>query len=278
MTKIYMDENKKEEMNTTPESSEVTGGEAQTDMSTSEATEVPSGATAQESPNSSNMWIAIVVIFGAIFIAGMTWYLNTGTPNADDTAVVVRDADYVLATVNGEEIYQKDLDARLAESAQQIAAQGVDLNDATVRAEVESQLLNDIIGYKLLVAASVAAGIEVSAEEVDVVLAGYLEQFGSEEALESELEKVGLTQDSFRERIIEQQQVQQYIVANTQQVEVSDEDIVAFYDSAVAGQEGAPALEEVREQIVTQLSAGAQQQEVLALVASLREAAEVEVK
>lgn len=272
-----MDENKKEEMNTGTETPEVTEVVEETEVATSEVTQAPAVAPTQEPQNSNNLWIAIVAIFGAVFIAGAVFYMNQGAPDADGAALVVRGADYVLATVNGEAIYQKDLDTRLSESAQQLAAQGVDLSDATVRADVESQLLDDIIAYKLLVQASADADIEVSPTDVSALIEGYIQQFGGEEVFATELEKIGLTQDSFREKIVEQQRLQQYISENVPQVEITDEDIAAFYASVVAGQEGAPALADVSEQIAAQLSAEAQQKEVVSFVDTLREEAEIEV-
>lgn len=264
---MYMEEENKKE--------NIEGGEATAPEFSSNDTASETAKTRIRTKNTKKLWIAIIVIFAAVSIAGMVLY--SGVDSDDDMQPVAgtHDPDYVLATVNGDSIYQRDLDTRLTESEQELVTQGVDMTDVVMRAQVESQMIADLINYKLLVQDSQAAGVEVDATEVDALIEGYVQQSGGEEALDIELDLIGLTQETFKDRVTEQLILQKYIDQNITTVEATEEDISAFYESYVAGQEGAPPLVEIKEQIATQIVTDAKQKEIEAFIAELRENADV---
>jgi hypothetical protein len=275
--KYMVDENKTDETVTT-EGTQLEQPNVEVDEQASDAEVVaPNVAESPQTQKETNkLWMTLAILFGAACIAAVVYYVNMDSVTGGADAMV-QDAGFVLATVDGEAIYQKDLDGRLTEASPELLAQGIDMTDPNVREGIESQILNDIISYKLLVSASAGLDIVVSDDEVDALMQGYVEQSGGEELLGAELGKIGLTRDSFRERIVEQLTLQEYISQNIGEVLISEEDINSFYEGAIAGQEGAPELEQVREQIVAQLTSDSQQQQVIAFVASLRAEADVVV-
>ncbi|MFT7507483.1 MAG: hypothetical protein ACI92I_000638 [Acidimicrobiales bacterium] len=264
-----------EEENKKVDESGVTAPKEESDHKATQA----GASAAKATTDTKKIWIVLAIIIGALLVFGVI--SNSKKVDTVDGQITTekRDAEYVLATVNGEPILQKDLDERVSEAAQNIAAQGIDLNDATQRTTVETQILEDMIDYSLLMQAATESVLTIDTQEVDALEQGYIQQAGGEDILDAELAKIGFTRESLKVQISEQVRLQQYILQNTEVVEVKEEDARAFYESLIAGsgQEEAPAFEEIREQIASQLTMNAQQESVQSLVATLRASAEVTI-
>ena len=104
-------------------------------------------------------------------------------------------------------------------------------------------------------------------------------QTGGEEKLIEQLSAGGITVEEFRANLREQLIIRQFLTVNTTifSISVTDEEVAEFYEQMNAGQEGVPALVEVRSQIEGQLIANKQQVELDAFIAALRDAAEIEI-
>jgi len=186
-----------------------------------------------------------------------------------------------LVVVNGEEIVQATINERIVEAGQALISQGVNIDDPSVRSQIELQILEDTINYTLLKQGVIKAGTPNDSAKLEEVFQTFVVQAGGEDQLATQLQQAGLTEDAFRERLVEQLRIDAYIGANVaiNDIVVSDEEISSFYDDATATGGGEiPPLDEIRDQITQQLIQQKQQELVLLFIDTLRENALIERK
>lgn len=129
--------------------------------------------------------------------------------------------DGVAATVGDTEIPTADLEARIeltleSDQMQQQLEQG---DPEQVRQNLQGQILQQMVLQQLIVQAAADEGVEVTEEDVAEERASLAEQFGGEEALEEQLQSVGLPQDQLEGEIrasVAIQQVTEGLMADTE--------------------------------------------------------------
>lgn len=208
--------------------------------------------------------IIVLAIFGALEITGKTHFLSSSK---------------AVAYVNGEKITQSDFDLRVNQILSSPQAQGLNLDDPSIRDSIEQQILTEIINTRLLLQNAKDAGIEIGDGEVDAEYRLMIERLGSEEVLLQEVKKGGLTEDEFRKNIADQLMIQAYLDDNvdTSSTTATEEEVQAFYDENVAGSDGAPALADIRTQIEDQIVSVKQQQLIGDFIALLRKDADIKI-
>ncbi len=247
-----------------------------------QSSEVSANLPKERTAKSGNhMRLVVAAAVLVLFIVGIAYY-STQDKNASNDVVALSaiDPTTVRAVVNGEEITQGVIVDRLSEAQGALIAQGVDLNNPDTRAQVEAQILSDTINYTLLKQAAAEAGTSVSDEEVETLYNQYITQMGSEEALATQLQSISLTLEAFKQRIREQLLLDAFISENVDfsGIEVTDEEISAFYENAVESLgEAAPPLDEVRTQIEEQLRTQKRQELTQIFIDSLREKADITI-
>lgn len=212
--------------------------------------------------------IAIAILAVAVLIIGALEF--SGKTN-------VLSGTRTLATVNGDKITEAEFDKRLNQILSSPQAQAFNLDDPAFRAQVEEQVLNEIINTKLLLEAAIDAGFTATEEETQAEYDLIVERLGSEEILNTELENGGLTNREFRENVHDQIVIQKYIEGqiDLEAFVVSPEEIAAFYDQ-ISGTEGIPPVEDIRPQIESQLLSEKQQEAIGELITTLRDGASIE--
>lgn len=237
----------------------------------------------QKDTKSIKIFVGVVAIVAVVI--GIMYYMGPNLaapkPVASNATVSSIDPETVLAIVNGEEIKQEAINARLQEAAQVLSSQGIDLTNPEVRAQIESQVLEDTISYTLLKKNAEEAGTQVTQDEIDATYEGYITQSGGEEQLIAQLAQIQLTPEEFRQRLQEQLTLDAYISENVDVdgISIADEEVQVFYDKAVAtAGDAAPALADVRTQIVEQLTGQKKQELIKVFTDSLRENADIELK
>ena len=229
---------------------------------------VSSHVSASRRKRNNNIAITMIIVAIAVFVV-----LNfTETIN-------LFDLQPSAAVINGEKINQSDVTDRIDQILSSPQAQGVDTTDPTLLAQVREQVLNELISTALLLQAAEAAGIVSDPEAVETEYQLAVTQTGGEEKLIEQLSAGGITVEEFRANLREQLIIRQFLTVNTTifSISVTDEEVAEFYEQMSAGQEGVPALVEVRSQIEGQLIANKQQVELDAFIAALRDAAEIEI-
>jgi len=183
----------------------------------------------------------------------------------------------VIATVNGEEITQEELDKSVEQTETLAQLQGIDTSDPIAREELQDQALTIIINTKLLIQAAKDSGIEVSDEQIDEQYGAIETQLGGEEALAGQMEQAGLTLEDLREDIAEQIMVDEFIRNNTnmENIEVTQEEIAEVYNQLVEQGQEMPPLDTVGASIAAQIEAQKQQTAITELVDRLRAEADI---
>lgn len=121
--------------------------------------------------------------------------------------------DRIVAIVDEEAILQSDLDreVELYRLEKEYSGEKVTADAATVREE----MLERLIESKLIIAAARQADMQVDDEaiqkSVDQKIQQYVEHFGSQEKLEAELRRSGMTLADYRNRMGSQLRDQQYM-------------------------------------------------------------------
>ena len=188
--------------------------------------------------------------------------------------------DATVATVNGVAISETEFENSSASVRATIEAQGGDTETEGAKAAIKSQAISQLINAQLLIQAATEAGYTADPAEVDAQIAAIEENFGGKEAFAARLEELNITEKMFRQDVVEQVMVTAYIEGETDIADtaVSDEEIAAFYANIQAQYgEDIPSVEDLREQIVADLQIQKQQAELGDIIATLRDAADIEI-
>lgn len=238
------------------------------DSSQSETPAVDSRVPPSRRGYNRNIAISVVIVVIAVVVA-LDFTGTISLFNLQSAAVVV----------NGEKIKQSEVDKRIEQVLSSPQAQTVDTTDPTLLAQVREQVLNELINTAILLQAAEEAGIVSDPEAVEAEYQLAVTQNGGEEALAEQLSAGGISIAEFRENLRDQFIIREFITANTTifSASVTEEEVSEFYEQISAGQEGTPPLSEIRSQIEAQLVGDKQQVELDAFIATLREAAEIEI-
>ncbi len=225
------------------------------------------------------VFVGIIAIIAVV--VGTMWYMGKNPPAPKPVAIQQVAPDTVLAVVNGEEITQADIDRRIQDAGQALAAQGINISDPAVRAQIQPQVLEDTINYTLLKQNAEKEGVVADQNQLDTTFQAIVDQAGGVEQLDTQLAQAGLTSEELKQQLHEQLQIDVYLSQNIalDDVTVSDEEIQTFYNQAAAQMgDTAPPLEDVKEQIVQQLTNQKKQELINTFALSLRENADINIQ
>lgn len=208
----------------------------------------------------------VVLVLGAIATFA---FLGAGKMNSGEPSV---------AKVNGVEITKAQYDEQLALVITSYKNQGIDTENAENKAQIEEQVLNDLINNELVNQGIVKAGITITDEQVQAQYDLLVTQAGGVEQFNQQLTLSNLTEAQLRENIKKQLGIQAYLAANidVSTATATDEEAQIFYDTNVKGQENAPAFKDIVEQIKQQIIAQKQQTLINSFITNLRGSAEIE--
>ncbi len=144
--------------------------------------------------------------------------------------------DTVVATVNGEEILESELDASVDQMVSSYEQYGLDMESEQgqmMLVQIKTQALENLIQQEVLMQAAEEAGYTVSDEELDTEIGGIKAQFTTEEEFEEALEANGFTPESYRKRLKAELMISEFFQAQIETKEVSEEEIEAYYNDYV---------------------------------------------
>lgn len=197
--------------------------------------------------------VLLLVVLGALHYSGVLPSLER--TDTDDSSSMQGDQDEsaVVATVNGAEVTRGELNERLDQIRASVPEGSP---DPTQDAAFELQIADELVNLALLKQEAEKQGFTVSDEDVASEIEEVTKIFGTEEALEAQLDAVGLTREEFERNVRNELLIRQVVEANTDinNVSVSDEEIQAAYESNFEGQENAPSLEDASDFIKEQLT------------------------
>ena len=183
-----------------------------------------------------------------------------------------------VVKVNDEKITQKELNVSMSQLELGAAAQGVDIADPKIKDQIQTQALDMLVNTELLKQEAKARGIKITTEDVDNRLTSLKEEIGGEEVLTERMMQFGVDEKTLRHDIENELTIQSLLdqVFAEKGLEVTEEEIVAFYDEAGGEKGGLPKLEEVRAQIEAQLKSSKEQEAVTGYIEELRAKATIE--
>lgn len=190
----------------------------------------------------------------------------------------------IVAEVNGEEINKEEFETAYTGQFQQMAMQAQMSGQEVDQAQLKEQIAESLVSQRLLVQETENRGIEASEEEVNETLTALAEQNGmaSSDEFLTALEEQGVSEEEVMDRVASQVKVDKLIAEESGDVEVSEEELQEFYDQVKAQQEETggeelPPFEDIKSEIESQLIQQKESEAVQALVAELREGAEVTI-
>jgi parvulin-like peptidyl-prolyl isomerase len=163
---------------------------------------------------------ALLALLGALVVLAAACGAGQGPPTA-------------AAVVNGEEIPVSAVEARYASASQspQLAEQLAADEDGEIRAQVQAQILSQLIRSTLVAQGAGNLGIEVTDADVDSRLEELVEEFGGQDAFDQLVEQNNLTEDDVRTQIrdlVYQERVEERLTAD---LEVPEAEIAGYYES-----------------------------------------------
>ncbi|KND47629.1 MAG: Foldase protein PrsA precursor [Parcubacteria bacterium C7867-006] len=215
--------------------------------------------------------VAVVVVLVVIF--GAVGYKMYSKPKAE---VAVAPVVETVAKVNGVDITKSAYESQLASVISTLKSQGV--NTDTELPKIKAQVLNDLIGNELLNQAVKASGVTATADEVQKQVDALIAQVGGADKFAAELTKANLTEAQLRENVSKQLTIQKYLLSkiDISTATATDAEVSKYYNDNVKGQQGAPALKDIKEQIKQQIINTKQQQLIAAFIESLKATAKIE--
>ena len=221
---------------------------------------------------------AIAIVVAVVVVVGAVLYFGFGFGKGSKPVVSTSPtASTTAATVNGVAITRAAFDAQLASRVATYRSQGIDVTDPTKLAQINAQLLDDLINNEVVSQEVAKVGITVSPSDVEKQYQALLTSAGGADGLKTQLTAANITDAQLRTNISTQLAIQSYLLANiaTSSITVSDAEVKAFYDTNTKGVKDPPSLKTVTAQIKQQLTTNKQQELINVFVASLRAKADI---
>jgi hypothetical protein len=220
--------------------------------------------------------LVLVALTGLLYIMEEQGKTNTGI---FDKAASVFSAGKAVAKVNGEKITQKELDTSVSQIAAGAEAQGMDPKDPELVAQIQTQAVEMLINTELLMQEAKVRGVSVSDEDITARITALTEEVGGEEVLAERMAQFGIDNKTLRRDVRNELTIQKLLaeVFAEKEVAITDEEVKEFYDGAGGEEAGLPPLEEVAEQIKTQIQSTKEQEQVTTIIEELRGKANIEI-
>ncbi len=164
-------------------------------------------------------------------MAALCFCLLPGLVAADEAAVETPSVDEPVAVVNGDPVTKGQVNRELSGHQQKMIRSGQSLTPELI-AGLRVQVIESLIDRTLLHQESVKEGITVTDEEVDEQFSEIRQQFTSQDAFDSALNQMNMTEDLIKDELRSGIAVHKLISDRFgKTAEISEEEARAFYDS-----------------------------------------------
>ena len=232
--------------------------------------------TAAPEGRKSGKWMGIVVTLIVLLLLAGAAYVFMGSDKLTGNGL----SGSVLASVNGTEITESDVDERISHAKTGLEAQGLNLSDPATSELLRSQALEEIINEMIVLADAEAKGITVTDAEVDAQYGQIRGRFETEELFTEELNKNSFTAETLRENVRRELIIQKYVaqIEGASTITITEPEINDFYAQLQGQSENLPPLTDLRVEIETQLRNQKLASAVQQVVEDLRSKADVQLK
>lgn len=217
-------------------------------------------------------WVVAILCAVALAGASLLWYAG---PTAEPEAARL---DEVVARVNDTAITAGQLQTRVEQRKMAYAMQQEQLSDEQLRRKV----LDDIIAEILLYDEALRRGIEVDDDALQEQFDTLAAQFEDEEELGEYFAQQGVTQQDLKRQIRMQMKMQAVIDEHVEQeldsdqLQVSEEEIRQLYEEHAAETEDYPEFEEAKPYLREEILHQRQQVVIQSLIERLRAEADIQ--
>jgi len=220
--------------------------------------------------------IVVAIGLGLVFVLERDDRISTGVFSGITENMK---ANTPSAKVNGVSIPRSDFDSSVNQLIEIAKSQGADVSDPTIVEQFHAQAIDTLVNGELLRQKAIEKGMEASVEEVDTRFSEISDNLGGPEVLAERMTEFGITEEGLRRDIENEILIQGLFDAElaTDSVEITDEEVLDFYNLAGGEEAGLPPLEEISEQIKEQIKLDREQQQIGVYIEELREEAEVEI-
>ncbi|MHA6252055.1 SurA N-terminal domain-containing protein [Oceanobacillus sp. CAU 1775] len=193
----------------------------------------------------------------------------------------------VVAEINGEELSKEEFEMTYTSQFQQAMMQAQMSGEEVDQEQLKAQVVDALIGQKLIVQEAEKNDFEVSEEEMNETLDILVQQNGLEtqEALLTALEEQGTSEDEVMSVIETQIKIDKLIARESGDVEPSEEEVQEMYDMYVAQLEQmneeneeeveVPSFEELEPDLIAQIKAAKESETYQKLIEELRSDADI---
>jgi hypothetical protein len=192
------------------------------------------------------------------------------------------DKKKTVAIVNDEELTGDQYNQALTSIQGQMQQMGQDPTSKEAAEQIKTQTLDSLVNQTLIRQKAAEAKLTATEEEVNKEYATYEEQIGGEEAMAKALEAQKMDKETLKEQIADSIVFGKYQDKVAPPKEVTEEEIQAYYDQAVAQAEGTeqklPPFEEAKGEIKGILEQQQQQELFATHVEKLKADAKIELK
>lgn len=196
----------------------------------------------------------------------------------------LKDIPDVVAEVNGEKIDKKEFESAYTGQFQQMAMQAQMSGQEVDQAQLKGQVAESLVAQELLVQETKNQKLTATEEQINTALEELAQQNGlkSSDELLTALKEQGVSKEEVMAQLEAQVKIDQLVASETGEIKLTDKELQTYYDEAKAQQKEAggeeiPAFEEVKPQIEEQMKMQKESEATQALIAKLREKAEVKV-
>jgi len=220
----------------------------------------------------------VVLVIGGLLLFGLERQGRVDS-NVFGSLKTMVQGEPAAAVVDGTKIsladYEKNRQQIIA-SAQQ---QGLDLTDATITNEINTQAIDVLVNTELLRKSAKAAGVVITPEQVETRYQEVITSVGSAELLAERMVELGIDEAGLRRDIEGELLIQTYLddAVDTSSITVDEAEILAVYEQAGGAAAGLPPIEDVQAEIESQIRFTEEQELVNAFIQSLREEATIEI-
>lgn len=218
-------------------------------------------------------------------VLALTLLLMSALIGCGDAGLESEREEEAVAIVNGEAIPRNEFDDLLEVRMEMYQMQMQDMDDeeaAEMMDMLKQHTLDELIAQTVLMQRAEAAGMVADDEAVEEEYRLLKEQYDDEE-FQRALDAQNLTSESLKENIALQLAVHQYVDEKVEEeigkeaVEVSDDELKAFYEQYSMQMEDPPEFEEMKPQLEGMVQQEKMQEVTAEIVNQLVEESEIEI-
>lgn len=250
----------------------------------SEPTAFPEASVAVATPNrkstlviyAATALVVVLIALGLLFILEQQGRVSTGVFSG---VIAQLEKNQPVALVNGVKISKADYDNNIKQIGMSLSQQGADITNPDVQAGMQTQAIDTLVNTELLRQLSIAEGFVVDPEDVQSRYDQIQASVGGPETLAQRMQEAGVTEEALRRDITNEQLIEQLISEkiDLSTIEITDEEVEAFYEQVGGEAAGLPPLDTIREDVIARLRFDKEQALVNEYIQQVRSEASIEI-